>query len=318
MIKQNTKRTGNVLRRRCATAIGTTLLSAMVLVLGLIPVNVLAHEDDSHYDHSGDPHDTPHKAEPPTGGHGNLAGAATNPVSNLVQFQLQNNYTWDNANVDGTSNIFTLQPVAPIKLPSKKVPLLVTRTTLPFVSTPDLPGGVGHKNGFGDLVSLGVFLPKIKLEKQVIGLGWSATIPTAGDNDYTGSGKWQLGPSGVYLNLQTPKLQWGFMAWRTWSVADTSSGSDRKDVETTSFQPIMNKHFNKGWYLGLQDVTWNYNHKTNRWAVPIGPRIGKVTKFGEQPVNLFVQPMYDFNADSAEGPAAQWSIKLNLTLLFPT
>ena len=297
-----------------------TFSSSFLLFLAatLAVPNVLAHEDDSHYDHSGEPHETPHKAAPPEGGHGSLAGAATNPVANLVQFQIQEQYTFDNANVDGGSNIFTLQPVIPINLPSEKVPTLITRTTLPYVNTPDLAGGVGHKNGFGDLVSLGIFLPKTKLEKQMVGAGWSAVIPTAGDNEFTGSGKWQLGPAAVYINLATPSWQWGFLGWHTWSVGDTSSGKDKEDVETTSIQPILNKHFDKGWYLGLQDVTWNYNHKTDKWALPTGFRWGRVMKLGKQPVNLFVQPLYDPKAEDADGPAARFSIKLNMTLLFPS
>jgi len=292
-------------------------LVATVLAVGLMSGGVLAHEDESHYDHSGDPHDTPHKAAPPTGGHSSLAAAATNPIANLIQFQIQNQHTFDNANVDGSSNSFLLQPVVPVKLPSEKVPLLITRTTLPYVNTPDLDGGVGHKNGFGDLVSLGIFLPKTKLEKQMVGAGWSAVIPAAGDNEYTGSGKWQVGPSAIYFNMATPTIQWGFMGWHTWTVGETSSGKDKEDVETTSVQPILVKHFDKGWYLGLQDVTWNYNHKTDKWALPMGPRWGKVMKLGKQPVNLFMQPLYDPMADDADGPAARWSIKLNMTLLFP-
>ena len=64
----------------------------LVAALAFTTGSVLAHDEqgnDNHYDHSGAPHETPHKAEPPTGRHSSLVAAATNPIANLVQFQLQ-------------------------------------------------------------------------------------------------------------------------------------------------------------------------------------------------------------------------------------
>ena len=46
----------------------------------------------------------------------------------------------------------------------------------------------------------------------------------------------------------------------------------------------------------------------------MGLRLGKVTKFGKQPVNLFIEPLYQ---PEDNGLAAEWSVKLNLTLLIP-
>ncbi len=101
-----------ILKRSPLFMIRTGLCAA--ITLGLMSGNALAHDDqgnDNHYDHSGAPHETPYKAEPPTGGNANLAGAATNPIANLIQFQLQNSYSPSNYNSDGYSNVFVLQPV---------------------------------------------------------------------------------------------------------------------------------------------------------------------------------------------------------------
>jgi hypothetical protein len=84
------------------------------------------------------------------GGGSSLAEQATNPVSNLLQIQIQNSYSWDNYNSSGDGNTFVFQPVIPISLPFKAVPLWVSRTTLPYVRTPGIRG-VGHKHGFGDI-----------------------------------------------------------------------------------------------------------------------------------------------------------------------
>ena len=67
---------------------------AIVVAFGFAPASVLAgktHEEvtGALYDNTKAPHESPHKAEPPTGGHKNLAEAATNPLANLMQFQFQ-------------------------------------------------------------------------------------------------------------------------------------------------------------------------------------------------------------------------------------
>jgi hypothetical protein len=263
-------------------------------------------------------HEQPHPHEPPTGGHANLAGAATNPVANLVQFQMQNSYSPSSYDSDGYSNVAIIQPVIPIKLPWEKVPLIVTRTTLPYITTPRLDNEIGddigrHK-GFGDIVAQGYFLPKLKTKGVTVGLGYNLTIPTAGDNDFVGSGKWSLGPGAIYLNQQTKGWQWGLLSYSSFSFAD--SNSDRSYVSNISVQPILNYHFGKGWYVSPPDVPQTYDFRTDNWTLAIGPRLGKVMKFGKQPVNLFGQVYYN-PKDYDDQVAAKWTFKVNLTLLFP-
>ena len=76
-------------------AIGSWVVA---ITVGLMPGSVLA--DNAPYDSSMAPHESPHTAEPPTGGHSSLANAATNPIGNLIQLQLQNQYNWDSYNAD--------------------------------------------------------------------------------------------------------------------------------------------------------------------------------------------------------------------------
>ena len=282
------------------------------IALGFTTTSVLAHED--HPDKDLPAHEQPHPHEPPTGGHDNLAAAATNPISNLIQFQMQNSYSPHSYNASGYSNIGIIQPVIPVKLGWEKVPLLVTRTTLPYISTPDLDEGVGRKDGFGDIVAQGYFLPKLKTKGVMAGLGYNLTIPSAGDNDYVGSGKWSLGPGAIYFNSQIPTWQWGVLSYASFSFA--SANADRDHVANIAVQPILVKHLNKGWYVGSPDVPQTYDFKTNNWTLALGPRVGKVTKFGKQPVNLFGQITYN-PLDHDDEVAADWTFKVNLTLLFP-
>ena len=289
-----------------------TGLCALAMTLGFTSGSVLAHDD--HPDKDLPAHEQPHPHEPPTGGHANLAGAATNPVANLVQFQIQDTYSPHSYNASGYSNVGIIQPVVPFKLPWEKVPLLVTRTTLPYISTPDLGSGVGRKDGVGDLVAQGYFIPKLETKGVTVGLGYNLTIPTAGDNDYVGSGKWSFGPGAIYLNQQTPTWQWGVLTYSSFSFA--SANADRDHVANIAVQPILVKHFSEGWYAAVPDVPQTYNFKTNHWTLQLGPRLGRVMKFGKQPVNLFGQVTYN-PLDHDDEITADWTFKVNLTMLFP-
>jgi hypothetical protein len=261
------------------------------------------------------PHETPHKAEPPTGGHANLAEAATNPIANLMQLQVQEAYSWENHNSDGYSNVATFQAVIPIATKSEKVPLWINRTTLPYVTTPDLGDPVGRRQGLGDTDVLMLAIPKLKTPGVQLGLGFNSSIPTAGDNRYTGSGKWELGPSALYINMQTPGFQWGLFAYQLWSVGTAKNQAGRPDVSKLSLQPILTKHFNKGWYIATPDLPQTYDFKTKKWTLAIGPQVGRVTKLGKLPVKLFAEVLYDPIKNN--GPTSKWTFKANLTFLLP-
>ena len=87
-------------------------------------------------------------------------------------------------------------------------------------------------------------------------------------------------------------------------------------MSNVSLQPILTKHFSEGWYASLPDVPQTYDFRTNNWTLALGPRVGKVTKFGKQPVNLFGQITYN-PLDYDDEITADWSFKINLTMLFP-
>jgi hypothetical protein len=262
------------------------------------------------------PHERPapaHPAHPSAPPSGNLSQAATNPIANLVQFQLQNADNWDSHNSSGYGNNFIIQPVVPIKLRSKAVPLLITRTTIPYVSTPDLGPGVNRKHGFGDTTLLGLFTPRLKTKGVQLGLGYTAVVPTAGDNDFTGAGKWSAGPSFLYINMKTPHVQWGLFAFQTWSFADDQQ--NREDVSALSLQPFITLHLNEGWYIATPDSPQTYNFKNDKWTWALGGQVGKVTRIGKLPVKLFVEILN--NPENDAGPTYNWQAKFNMTMLFP-
>jgi hypothetical protein len=189
-----------------------TALCAAGILLGLTTSSVLAVDvSDEDYktlqahkkkqaEKQLPPHEQPaphNPSAPSVSKTHNLAEAATNPIANLMQFQVQNTYNWENHNSSSYSNVTTLQAVIPVKLPWEAVPLLITRSTLPYITTPNFEGPEKRQRGFGDTEVLLLVTPKLETKGVQVGLGINSSIPTAGDNDFTGSGKWQVGPSAI-------------------------------------------------------------------------------------------------------------------------
>ena len=266
------------------------------------------------------PHQRPAPAEPGASKgkghqHGSLAEAATNPLANLIQFQVQNQYNSvvDNSGT-GASNTFVLQPVIPFSLPFKKMPAMITRTTVPYIRTVDY-GANGREFGFGDTTLL--LVGNIPIAKgQMIGLGVSLVFPTGGSNEFLSSGKYQAGPAWAYINTTFKGWQIGAFGFQHWDYADGPGGGQKGNVSNHSVQPLLVKHFGQGWYVGLQDVPWKYDFETDNWSMPTGPKVGKVLKLGKMPVNMFLQATYDpFTHDDASTNV--WTWKFNCTFLFP-
>ncbi len=247
----------------------------------------------------------------PTAGHPNLAAAATNPLAPLIQFQLQNDFIGESNSGDGYSNTFVVQPVIPFKLGERQ---WLARITLPLVATADLGDPIGREYGVGDTVAFALALFPIDKHGSNVGVGPAFTLPTATD-DLLGEGKFPAGPTFAYVNTATPGIQWGVFGYQQWSLASSGGDSGRPEVSKLWFQPIFTWHFAKSWYLASGDILWSIDWNDNaRWSIPLGVRVGHVTKFGRQPVNIFVEPFYDV---SGNNNGNEWGVKLSLTLLFP-
>ena len=246
---------------------------------------------------------------------GDLGEAATNPVSNLIQFRLQNAYSPSVHNADSYSNAAIVQTVVPLSSLAKKFDSLkgiVTRATLPYVSTPDLDV-VGRQHGFGDTNFLAFAVPKAAPKNTVWGIGPALNIPTGGTDEFTGSGSWQAGPAAVVMVTPMKGLQVGALVFHVWDFHDIRS--DAADVSTTSIQPILTMHFDKGWYVSLPDTPQSYDWEEKNWTLNLGAVLGRVTKVGSQPMQ-FSGGVY-YNPENNGVPAAEWTAKFQVGWLFP-
>ena len=289
-----------------------------MLAAGLACGSGLVLADNS--DESEDAAQTPAKSEAAkstaSSGGGSLAEKATNPTSFLMQLRLQDAYTTSYRNADSYGNAALFQGVFPTKLGwGKAAEIMINRVTLPYVTTPKIEGvsDDGRSVGMGDML-INTWLVAPLGKGKTMAWGATFTVPTAGDNEFTGAGSWQAGPTMAFVNTNTPTWQWGGMFYQQWSFNKTRESA--KNVSILSLQPIITKHFNHGWYISAPDTPSSYNFKTKQWTVNVGAAVGKITKWGPAPIQLFFETYYNV-VGYDDTPSGKLTLKFNLGFLFP-
>lgn len=246
-----------------------------------------------------------------------IAEKATNPTSFLMQMRLQNAYTPSYRKAGSYGNAALFQGVFPTKLGwGSAAEVVINRVTMPYVTTPEIEGvnNGRHAKGMGDTLLNTWFISSWLPKGQVLAWGTTVTIPTAGDNEHTGAGQWQAGPTAAYVNTSTPSWQWGGMFYQQWDFSSTRS--DAADVSALSLQPIITKHFKGGWYISAPDAPNTYDFKTNKWTLALGAAVGRVTTWGSQPIQLFAETYYN-PVKHNRAPSPEWTFKVNISFLLP-
>lgn len=248
------------------------------------------------------------------GGGGDLAAAAQNPVG--AMYSLPFKFTSDFGAPDGSAYVLNIQPVIPVTVGNWN---LISRAIIPLASVegttesrPEIPQGApgDGASGLGD-INYTVFLSPAKAGKLIWGVGPSISFPSATD-DQLGSGKWSAGPSLVLLAQPKP-FSVGVLVRQLWSFA---GDEDRNYVSQFLIEPFINYNLDNGWYL-ISDmiITSNWGADPDqRWTVPIGGGFGKITKIGNQPINVKLEAYYNVvRPDSAP----DWSTSFTLQFMFP-
>lgn len=237
-----------------------------------------------------------------------LAKETQNPVSDLISVPFESNFNFGVGPNDDLQYILYVQPVVPFRL--SKDWNLITRTIIPLIDQPELGPGVGDVFGLGD-IQLSQFLSPAKSGALIWGIGPIVQFPTATD-DALGSDKWSAGPTAAALTIRGPWVA-GALVNHLWSFA---GDDDRADVNQTLIQPIVNYNLPGGWFLSsVPYITANWEKDgDDRWTVPIGIGVGKVHRFGTQPVSLQLTPYYNVVRPD---DAAEWTLRFRINLLFP-
>jgi hypothetical protein len=238
-----------------------------------------------------------------------LAKAAQNPIADLISVPFQNNTNFGIGPHDRTQNILNIQPVIPFSVADWNV---ITRTIAPVISQPDVNESDGSTFGLGD-INTTWFLSPAKPGKLLWGLGPILSFPTATD-EALGSEKWGLGPSAVVLAMPGNWVVGGLVS-NVWSVA---GDSDRADVNKMTFQYFVNYNFGDGWYLTSAPIItadWEAD-SDDRWLVPFGGGVGKITRIGKQPINVSLHGYYNV-IHPDDTPYPDWTLRFQVQFLFP-
>ena len=253
----------------------------------------------------------------------NLAKESQNPLSTVVSLPFENNTLFRIGPSDATANSLNVKPVYPVRVGDWN---LVNRLIAPLIWTEgqdaDVSGGVdagfgstaslyeGSEFGLGDTTYQGFFTPT-ESGSLIWGVGPALVIPTH-TADRFGTNKWSGGLSAVALAMPG-KWVLGGLVQNVWSFAGPSADPD---VNKFVGQYFLNYNLEGGWYLSSSPViTANWEASGgNRWTVPVGGGIGRLVRFGKQPVDFKLAAYANVEKPDL-GP--DWSLQFQVKMLFP-
>lgn len=238
-----------------------------------------------------------------------LAKDLSNPIADLVSVPFQFNWEQGVGEQDATRTVLNIQPVVPFALNDDWN--LIGRWIMPLVSQPSLAPGMESTFGLSDITFSTFFSPRSS-SGFTWGFGPVVALPMT-DDPALGSGKWQAGPTAVFLK-QTGPWTYGALVNQLWSFAD-SSDEDRPDVDRLFLQPFLA-------YATPGGVTYSVNSEStydreaadgDEWTVPITFMVSKVTQLGPFPFSI--QGGLGYYADAPEiGPERRLRIAFVLIL----
>jgi outer membrane putative beta-barrel porin/alpha-amylase len=248
-----------------------------------------------------------------------------NPLGNVWALFTEIDYNWSEGDLSNgkwrTGQAIIVQPVMPFPLTENST--LITRPTLPLITSLDQPDGIKNpetgeasfssKDGLGDMQ-----LPMLYTKNPTPGdrwqFGYGPTFQFPTHSGDLGTDTWEAGPAGVVI-YKTEAVTTGLLAQYWWSYAE-----DGNDVEDTSHGSLLYFGFwnlPNAWQVGF-NPTITYNDKAasdNKWNVPVGLTVAKTVKFGNLPIKFQFGVQKSVVREEALGNDFQ--IKLNIIPVIP-
>ena len=235
-----------------------------------------------------------------------IAQQLANPIANLISIPIQNNFDlgggWKG---DALRYSLVAQPVLPITINPQWN--LITRTIVPFADLQNvLPS---RETGLGDIVQQFFLSPS---QPNSAGILWGAgpvvSYPTA-TNDFTGSGQWGAGPTGIILRTSG--------AWTNFLLVSHLWGIDppanRRPLNLTFMQPVIAYTFPTHTTVFVSSES-SYDWTRHQWLVPLQLGGNQLFNWGGQLFQL--GGLVRYYAVKPEG-GPNWGFQLRLTLVFP-
>ena len=218
---------------------------------------------------------------------------------------------------DHWNSNLNFQPVLPVSLTEDwnliTRPVVTLFNSVPYPD-PHNPGSIDRTTGFGDTILMEMFSPGPKLAGNwLLGLGPTFIFPTA-SSDYSGQGKWQVGPAAVVGYLSKKWILAAFV--QNWS--SFAGSGNRDDVNQMNLQPIAVYFLPNGWSIGYSGnilANWKADKSGDVWTVPLGLGINKVVKIGPLPVKIGLAGQYMVHHPDIGGQ--KWNIQLSVTPVIP-
>ncbi len=245
-----------------------------------------------------------------------LAKQSQNPVGNMISVPIEY-WHYDGMPNDSSADVVIAKPVYPLNLGTYN---LINRFIVPYISVDanidgnslgevNIPPTNVSADGLGNIQYQG-FFSLAEPGNIIYGLGPVLDFPTHSSN--LGSEKWSAGIAALALTMPG---NWviGVLAQNIWSYAGPD---DVPNVNKFLFQYFLNYNLPNGWYLSMTPIiTANWEADSgNRWSIPFGGGIGKLHRFGNQPVDFRLQG-YGYAESPDNGP--DWSMMFAVKFLFP-
>jgi len=257
---------------------------------------------------------------------GDLAKQSQNPLGAMISLPFENNLLFNIGPSEKTGYALNFKPVLPVRIGEWNminrfvVPVIYSGgQDVPGTGAPDVDLGYGSINfdkvsgsafGLGDITWQPFFGPA-EPGKVIWGVAPVLVMPTATEDRYA-SDKWSAGVGAVALTMPG-KWVIGMLTQNVWSFAGKSSAAD---VNKFVFQYFINYNLEGGWYLSTTPIiTANWEAPSgDRWTVPFGGGVGRLVRFGNQPVDFKLAAYWN-----AERPnyAPDWSLQFTVKFLFP-
>jgi hypothetical protein len=247
-----------------------------------------------------------------------LAKAAQNPVANMMSLPLQYNFYTAGGLGSQSMMVLNVQPVLPLSIGAKW--LIVSRTVIPFTSIPlpdvlpvvdQIPFGPPRTHGIADIQEQAYFT-SARPGKLTWAVGPIFSFPTA-TNNLVRTGQWGLGPTAVALVMPGPWVI-GSLVNNVWRIGGAAHGHV---LNTFTVQPFINYNLPHAWAISTAPlITSDWSAADGqRWTVPIGIGVSKVTHLVEQPLNLLLQYYHTVKHPSAAGSE---QLRLEVAALWPS
>ncbi len=228
-----------------------------------------------------------------------LSSQASDPTASLMSFQLQNFYSPNLHNAQGSQNMAQFRAAIPFEIGGISN---IARLTLPGVTE----NGAGA-TGLGDATVFNLLA--FDRDWGRFGVGAVALLPTGAEG--VSAEKWGLGPAVGFV----ARPSWGLAGLFNQNIFTVAGDDDRPDVNISTLQPIISVTVGNGWSVGTSDMTFVYDWDLSEFtSLPLGVKVSKLTKLGGRPVQW--QVSYERNFYD-EGVAPEETIGFTVKLLVP-